>query len=417
MPKTIYRGFVLMLSIGSLSLVCGSVSSAEPSDAHARFFETNIRPLLVEHCFECHSGKSQKGGLRLDSLGGLLRGGDSDPAIVPGVPDESLLIQAVRYEGYEMPPNKQLDDAEIASLERWVKLGAPWPGTDPDQLRLEPKEGFTDGDRRWWAIQPVKTPEVPSTESEWARNPIDHFVLSAMREKGLSPAPEASAEILARRVYFDLTGLPPTVEQLDRYLNDESPQAYERLVDELLQSPAYGERYARHWLDVVRYADSDGYRADHTRANAWRYRQYVIDSLNGDKPYDEFAREQLAGDELPGEDPEHLIATGFLTHGIYEYNNRDVVGHWDIILNEATDTIGDVFLGAGMQCARCHDHKFDPILQRDYFALRSFLEAMLIDDDGVCASQKESERYAEQFSKWETATSDLRKQLDEREAK
>ncbi|MEL6107023.1 MAG: PSD1 and planctomycete cytochrome C domain-containing protein [Planctomycetota bacterium] len=411
MLKTSSFRFVLLLWIGSQMSLCGNPATAETSDEHARFFESKVRPLLVEHCFECHSGKRQKGGLSLDSLAGMLRGGDSEPAIVLGDPEDSLLIHAVRYDGYEMPPGKRLAAEQVRVLETWVKLGAPWPGTDPTRLREDATRGFSDQDRSWWAIQPVVLPEVPDSESIWVRNPVDQFVLSTMREKGLEPAPEASREVLARRVFFDLTGLPPTIQQLDQFLNDPSPDAYEKLVDRLLESSAYGERFARHWLDVVRYADSDGYRADHTRENAWRYRQYVIDSFNADKPYDVFVREQLAADEMFPDEPQRWIATGFLTHGIYEYNNRDVVGHWDIILNEATDTIGDVFLGAGMQCARCHDHKFDPILQRDYFALRSFIEAMLIDDDGVCASEQTRADHAKKQRQWEEATAEIREQL------
>ena len=417
MPKTTLRSFVLWLLISSLTSLCGQLNAEAPTADQMRFFESKVRPLLVEHCFECHSGRSQKGGLRLDSLAGMLRGGESDPAIVPGKPEDSLLMEAVQYEGLEMPPGEPLSQREIETFEVWIKMGAPWPGTDPGKLRVDSSPGFSEQDRAWWAIRPVRRPEVPSTNSKWPRNAIDHFILAAMRQQGLRPAPEASAETLARRVYFDLTGLPPTTEQLDEFLHDETPQAYENLIDRLLQSPAYGERYARHWLDVVRYADSDGYRADHTRSNAWRYRQYVIDSLNDDKPYDVFVQEQLAGDELFPNDPDSLIGTGFLTHGIYEYNNRDVVGHWDIILNEATDTVGDVFLGAGMQCARCHDHKFDPILQRDYFALRSFLEAMLIDDDGVCAAPESQSEFAAKQEEWEQATASIRLQLSELESK
>jgi hypothetical protein len=390
-----------------------------PADAnipkeHYVFFENEVRPLLDRHCYECHRGDATKGGLQLDSLAAMLAGGESGPAIEIGDPDHSLLIEAVRYESYEMPPSGKLPDKDIDVFEKWIQIGAPWPGsTATNSIRKVEKEHFSEEDRMWWAFRPVADPPVPHVPgSHWARNEIDRFIEAKLHDEGLVPAPEANRETLIRRLSFDVTGLPPTPEQIDAFLNDTSPDAYERLVDQMLDSHHYGERYARHWLDLVRYADSDGYRIDHYRPHAWRYRDYVIKSLNDDKPYDRFVQEQIAGDQLFPGDPEALTATGYLTHGIYEYNSRDVPGQWDIIINEITDTTGDVFLGMGMQCAKCHDHKFDPILQKDYFKLRAFFEPLTIDNEAIAATPEEIEKHALDSAKWESASASIREQLE-----
>ena len=264
-------------------------------------------------------------------------------------------------------------------LTTWVKIGAPWPESYAKLVQLRTK--ITDEDRAFWAFQPVGEINVPSIESAWCRNPIDRFVLRRLQKEGLAPAAPADRIALIRRVYFDLIGLPPNPQEVEQFLNDKSPNAYERLVDELLKSPQYGERWARHWLDLVRYAESDGYKQDAYRPDAWRYRDYVVRSFNNDKPYDKFVMEQLAGDEIAPGDPEAIVATGYLRHWIYEYNQRDVRTQWDGILNDVTDVTGDVFLGMGMGCARCHDHKFDPILQKDYYRLRAFFAPMLPRED------------------------------------
>ncbi|MBL8810727.1 MAG: DUF1549 domain-containing protein [Planctomycetaceae bacterium] len=392
----------------------------QPSAEDVKFFELHIRPLLAEHCYSCHSDEKQKGQLRVDSPASLLTGGESGPAIVEGKPEESLLIQAVRYESFEMPPNGKLPEESIRLLEEWVRRGAPWPGGEHVPAVAKEKKGFTDDDRAWWALQPVadvKSPEVDDASKAWVKNEIDQFIAAAMVKEGLSPAPEADRLTLIRRLSFDLIGLPPTPEQISEFLNDSSPDAWEKLVDRMLASPQYGERWARHWLDVVRYADSDGYRIDHYRPDSWRYRDYVIRSLNQDKPYDRFVQEQLAGDELFPGNPDALIATGYLRHWIYEYNNRDAKGQWDIILNEVTDTTGDVFLGVGMQCARCHDHKFDPILQKDYYRLRAFFEAIRPMDKTVIAPTAEQQAWRDQMTKWEEATADVRARIAEIESR
>jgi len=382
-----------------------------------QFFEAKVRPLLVTHCFECHDDAKQKGQLRLDSLAAALSGGESGAALIPQKPQESLLLQAVRYESFEMPPSGKLPDNDIAILEEWIQRGAPWPGSDGKPLPARAADkGFTDEDRAWWALQPLREETPPAIENDtWSRNEIDRFILQKLNAGQQTPASEADRVTLIRRLSFDLAGLPPTPAEVQQFVNDTDPLAYEKLVDRLLESPRYGERWARHWLDVVRYADSDGYRIDHYRPDSWRYRDYVIRSLNNDKPYDRFVQEQLAGDELFPDNPDALIATGFLRHWIYEYNNRDVRSQWDLILNEVTDTTSDVFLGVGLQCAKCHDHKYDPLLQKDYYRLRAFFEAIKPDDKRVVTSTAEQQNYEQQLKAWETATADIRAQITELE--
>ncbi|WP_406697609.1 DUF1549 domain-containing protein [Singulisphaera sp. Ch08] len=366
--------------------------------------------------------KKRSGGLRLDSLAAVLAGGDSGPAVVPGQPEASLMIEAVHYESLEMPPSGRLSKREIAVLMSWVKAGAFWPETsagrsaDSAGKDTEQKPGrgaeFSGEDRAWWAFQPVRDSEARvDPGDQWSRNPIDRFVWQGLRNAGLTPAPEADKATLIRRATFDVIGLPPTAAEINAFLSDHSPDAYERVIDRLLASRHYGERWARHWLDLVRYADSDGYRLDHYRPNVWLYRDYVIRSMNADKPYDRFVREQLAGDELYPDDPDALIATGYLRHGIYESNNPDVRGQWALILNDITDTTGDVMLGMGIQCARCHDHKFDPILQKDYYRLQSFFAAILPREDLPAATPVEIDQYRGELAAWEAKTAELRAQI------
>ena len=400
---------------GAASAGNDSVGNPETQDdvssEDSKFFESKVRPLLIQHCSKCHGEAAQKGGLRLDSAVSMLAGGESGPAVIPGDTSESLLLKAVRYEGYEMPPSGRLAEADIQVLTEWVQRGAKWPGHDRPSGPVV-RQGFSTEDRQWWAIQPVADVTPPAVaDAAWCRNEVDNFIRAEMQSSGLVPAAEADRRTLIRRITFDLTGLPPSSQEIDNFLRDTRPDAWEHLVDRLLGSERYGERWARHWLDVVRYADSDGYRIDHYRPDAWRYRDYVIQSLNQDKPYDQFVQEQLAGDELFPENPDALIATGFLRHWIYEYNNRDARGQWDLILNEVTDTTGDVFLGLGMQCARCHDHKFDPILQKDYYRLRAFFESILPADTTIVSSTAEQQAFDEKMRVWNGATEDIRSRI------
>jgi mono/diheme cytochrome c family protein len=365
----------------ALALMTGSTHSAIAASAgEADFFRQNVEPIFRENCYKCHSHSAEKikGGLLLDSRNAAFEGGDSGPVIVAGNPDQSLLIEAVRYgnEDLQMPPKgKRLSDGDVATLTKWVQDGATWPADSPGVAQRRRKGVITDEDRQWWAFQPLRT-LTPPPAAGWGTNAIDRFIHARLKSEGLQPAPRAEKTALLRRVYFDLVGLPPAPADIDAFVGDTSADAYAKVVDRLLASPRHGERWATLWLDLVRYAEGDGYKADDYRPNAWRFRDYVISSFNSDKPYDRFVQEQLAGDELWPDNPEARIATGYLAHWIYEYNQRDTIGQRQTILNDITDTTADAFLGVGLQCARCHDHKFDPFLQKDYFRLQAFFSGI-----------------------------------------
>ena len=407
---------VLVLSFGAVLRL-----AATPAD-DADFFDKKIQPILSENCYKCHSHTADKikGGLVLDSLSGALKGGDTAPAIVPGNPGESLLIKAISYTDpdLQMPPkNKKLSPEQVATLTEWIKKGAAWP-RQQGAMSTRPRGKITDADRQWWSFQPVRESKVPQVNDDgWSRNSIDKFIFARLQAEGLKPSPEAGREALIRRMSFDLTGLPPTPVEIEEFLVDQSPNACERLIDRLLQSPRYGERWARHWLDLVRYAESDGYKSDEYRPNVWRYRDYLIRSFNEDKPYDLFVKEQLAGDELFPDNPEAIVATTFLRLGIYEYNNRDVRGQWATILNDLTDVAGDLFIGTGVQCARCHDHKFDPILQKDYYRLQAFFASILPREDMVAATPSQRADYEARLAKWKESTGDVLEQIEAIEKK
>jgi mono/diheme cytochrome c family protein len=399
----------------SLALA-GRAAAGEPAAAtiapeQAKFFEEHVRPVLASNCFKCHGAEKQNGHLRLDSLGAMLTGGESGPAIVPGKPDESLVIDAINHGSFEMPPETKLKDDEIASLTQWIKLGALWPG-ETGVAPIAKRARITDEDRAFWSFQPVARPALPAISNDyWSRGPLDRFILARLNEAGIEPASESPPEQLIRRLYFDLTGLPPSPAEIDAYLNDTAADKYERLVDRLLAGPRYGERSARAWLDLVRYAESDGYKQDSYRPHAWRYRDYVVDAFNADKPYDQFVREQLAGDELAPHDPAAVTATGYLRAGIYEYNAKDARTQWNFILNDVTDVTADVFLGLGVSCARCHDHKFDPILQADYFRLRAFFAPLLPRDDVPLATPHQRAEYEGKLAGWLEETVGIRTEL------
>ena len=397
--------------VGVLAAVCARADEV-PQDRAFRFFESQVRPLIAAKCQKCHGPRQQKGGLRLDSRAALLKGGKTGPVIVPGKVEESLLIEAVNYESLEMPPDGPLSSREIAILADWVKQGAPWP--EPAAPRSAEVEGrITSEDRAYWAFQPpVNPPVLGVAESGWSRNPIDRFIMAKLDAEGLRPAPEAGRRALIRRASYDLTGLPPEAAEVEAFLADRSPTAYEAMIERLLASPGYGVRWGRHWLDLARYAESDGHGADRYRPEAWRYRDYVVRSFNNDKPYDRFILEQLAGDEVAPGDFEALTATGFLRHWIYENNQREIREVREIILNDVTDVTGEVFLGLGFGCARCHDHKFDPILQEDYYRLQAFFAPLLPRDDIITAGAGEQERFRAALARWEDATAEIRHQIE-----
>ncbi|MCS7167354.1 MAG: DUF1549 domain-containing protein [Gemmatales bacterium] len=349
-----------------------SLSNRTTKQAGLEFFEKKIRPVLVTECYQCHSAQAEKlrGKLRLDSREAMLRGGASGaPAVVPGKVEESLLIAALRHDGLEMPPKKKLPAQVIADFEEWIRLGAPMPADKPNYASNPTEHG-----KHHWAFQPLRTVTVPEVrDASWPRTEIDRFLLAAMEAKGVRPIEDADRYTLLRRVYYDLIGLPPSPEEIAAFVADTSPHAWEKVVDRLLASPHFGERWGRHWLDVARYADSNGKDEDFTFYHAWRYRDYVIGSFNCDKPYDQFVREQIAGDLLPAPTQEQrdemLIATGFLTIGPKVLAERDKVKLKMDVVDEQLDTIGKAFLGLSIGCARCHDHKFDPITAREYYAL------------------------------------------------
>ncbi|MBL9199005.1 MAG: DUF1553 domain-containing protein [Opitutaceae bacterium] len=364
-------------------------AAATPPAADLDFFEKKIRPLLIERCYECHSaGKKIKAGLRLDHRAGWLEGGDSGPALVPGNAEKSALIKAVRYTKLEfeaMPPKTQLPREEIALLEEWVKRGAPAPDEPaPAAVAAEgaKKSGMTVAEgKTFWSFVPPANPPVPKVAGNWPRSDIDHFIAAEWGSKGLRPAADADRAALLRRATYDLTGLPPEPAAIEAFVRDVRPtaEAFAAVVDGLLASPHFGERWGRRWLDVARFAESSGGGRTLMFKDAWRYRDYVVDAVNRDLPFDQFIREQIAGDLLPAanttERRRQITATGFLTLGPtnYEEQNKDQL-RMDIV-DEQLDTMGKAFLGLTLGCARCHDHKFDPIPTRDYYSLAGILRS------------------------------------------
>jgi hypothetical protein len=379
-------------ALPKLALILAWLPAALRADGEdsIAFFESKIRPLLIEHCLECHSTDTkQKGGLLLDSRAGWETGGDNGPAVVPGDPAQSLLIKAVAWADtdLQMPPKRKLAEAEIAALTEWIKRGAPDPREAEARVGLVPLSKA----KSWWAFQPLHKPMVPDGAG---KEPIDALIGQKLAAAGLPPAPPADRRTLLRRLTFDLTGLPPTPEEVAAFLADTSPEAYTKAVNRLLASPAYGQRWARHWLDVVRYAD---YHSGDPKARvtscepleAWRYRDWVVDSFNHDRPFDDFIRHQIAGDLMPGPDgaalyPDGLVATGFLANGTWDRGDADKEKLVSDMVDDQIDTVGKAFLGLTLGCARCHDHKFDPVSNEDYYALAGiFYSTHFLDDIGA----------------------------------
>ncbi|MFN0021263.1 MAG: DUF1549 domain-containing protein [Pirellulaceae bacterium] len=374
------RLVLILYFISGLSTLEGNCLRAdEPPKADSpegiQFFESKVRPILVENCHKCHGDKKQGGTLRLDAKGAMLAGGETGPAIVPGKPDESLLIDAVNYKSLEMPPDRRLKPEQIATLTEWVKMGAPWPAGG--EVALQPRKTaliVTDADRLHWSFQSVKRPGIPDGTGVPSYNAVDTFVLAGLKNKGLVPSPEAQKRELIRRVYFDITGLPPSAEEIALFAADKAPDAYERLIDKLLASPRYGERWSRHWLDVVRFAQTNGLERDDEKPSAWRYRDYVIRALNSDKPYDQFLKEQLAGDEMLPLTDDGLTATAYYRLGVWDDEPDDGKQAKADELDDIVATTSTAMLGLTIGCARCHDHKFDPIAQEDYYSLTAFFQ-------------------------------------------
>ncbi len=367
----------MIRSLHAWIVICGfwaafaSQASAQPQDEVAVFFENKIRPILSRRCLECHGSKKAEGGLRLDTETGFKKGGESGAIVDVADRLKSPILQAIRYEGLEMPPKEKLPEDEIELLEAWVKHGAYWPKHAAPLVSSAGPREFSAEERGYWFYQPRKPIEVPSPAiGVKTTHPIDAFVLQRLSDQGLSLAPRADARTLARRAYLDLLGVPPTGEELQTFLNDASSDAYSKLVDRLLEDPRYGQRWGRYWLDLVRYAESDGYKQDDFRPTAYRYRDYVIRAFNEDKPYAQFVREQLAGDEIDRENPDVLDATGYLRLWIYEYNQRDVEGQWGAILNDLTDVTGEAFLVSASDARGAMTTNSIPCCKRTIIACR-----------------------------------------------
>lgn len=415
-------------------------SPEKPAPEEIDFFEKKIRPVLVKHCYECHSAEAQangelKGGLLLDSRQAAQTGGDSGPSVVPGKLDDSLLVDAIRYapDSYQMPPAGKLPDAVIADFEKWVSMGAPDPRNAPSASSAR-KEIDWEQAREHWSLQsPQRSPAPEVKAAAWLLKPIDAFVLAKMEAAGLSPARRASRETLLRRASFDLTGLPPTVEQRDRFLGDESPDAFARLVDRLLESPGYGERWARHWLDVARYSEDNTNMGPHNGPypHAWRYRDWVVQALNEDVPYDEFIVRQLATDFLPETGPDDHAALGF--QGLAPSYHKEVALAKLVLENryadeweDRVDAIGRGLLGLTLACARCHDHKYDPVTVEDYYSLASIFASCrqttrpIIPEDEIAKTQPLRDKVAElekQVAAWAKQIKELPKEVAELEKK
>ena len=388
----------LLLCLLAICGIAGSAAAARGDEPDGvELFERKVRPLLTQHCYSCHGRGRKKGGLSLESREAMLAGGESGTVVVLDKPDESLLIEAVSYEGdIQMPPGGKLAAEEIAALNAWLTLGAPWP-TAPPGATMRSSGTITDADRQFWSFQPVRDPSPPAVrDTAWPRRPLDAFVLARLEADDLQPVGEADRRTLIRRASFDLTGLPPTAEEVDSFAADERPDAYERLIERLLDSPHYGERWARHWLDLARYGEDQAHTFQARQyPSGYRYRDWIVDAFNRDLPYDRFVIEQIAGDLVDDAPsgatrPGRLAALGFFALGpVYYADNSCVMKAKVDEYDDRIDTLSRGFLGLTVACARCHDHKFDPITMRDYYALAGivassdYFEAPLVPSDVV----------------------------------
>jgi mono/diheme cytochrome c family protein len=379
---------VCLLATGwivTISLAAAPARSAESSEEGSQFFEARIRPVLAQTCGQCHGAAKQKGMLRLDNRAAVLKGGDSGPAVVPGEPDKSLLLKAIRYSDPDlrMPPRGKLAEQQVADFATWVRMGAPWPDDAVNSKAASDKTfNLKERSKHWslLSLRPIAPPAVK--DGTWPRNSIDRFILARLEAAGLRPAPSADRRTLLRRVTFDLTGLPPTPAEIEAFLTDRAPDAFARVVDRLLASPQYGERWGRHWLDLVRYAETAGHEFDYDLPNAFRYCDYIIRAFNADLPYDQLMMEHVAGDLLPSPRRhvadgfnESILGTGFWHLGEARHSPVDVRADQADRLDNQIDVFAKTFLGLTVACARCHDHKFDAISTRDYYALCGYLES------------------------------------------
>jgi cytochrome c553 len=388
----ICRSWIMSLPLW-VALACLALAadpSESPDTSGVEFFESRVRPVLVEHCSECHGADKQESSLRLDHPAGIRAGGDRGATVVPGKPEQSALIQAIRYsdENFQMPPRGKLLPRQIADLTEWVRRGAPMPKASPGDVVKSPSSGFDLAERlEHWCYQPVQQPSLPAVrDRQWPVSPVDHFILARLEEASLKPAAQADRRTLIRRLSFDLTGLPPTLDEVNAFVSDTSPQAYEKLVDRLLASPHYGERWGRHWLDLVRFAETLGHEFDFEIFHAWRYRDYVIRAFDADVPYNQFVLEHLAGDLLrdPRRHPiegfnESIIGSGFWWLGEGKHSPVDIRQEQADRIDNQIDVFGKALLAQTIACARCHDHKFDAITTADYYALAGYLKSTRYD--------------------------------------
>ena len=378
MMKRLSNKLMPLLVLLASSWLATDTASAQS----ASFYKEQVLPILEANCFECHGPKSElKGGLFLGNREGILEGGESGPSVDPDALEDSLILDAINYGSYEMPPDSKLPDEEIAILTQWVKAGALIPKDAeldrPEAHHANPATLVTPETKNYWAFRPVANSAVPKTRnSAWISNAIDNFILQKLEAASLSPASPAEKQMLIRRASYDLTGLPPSIEDIEAFVNDESDRAFEKVIDRLLDSPQYGERWGRHWLDLVRYAETNSYERDGTKPFIWRYRDYVISSFNEDKPYTQFIREQLAGDEFEPPTPDSIVATGYYRLGIWDDEPVDQKQALYDDLDDILLTTSQVFLGLTMNCARCHDHKIDPLPQKDYYSFLAFFNGV-----------------------------------------
>jgi len=426
------RSLIAVVATGLLALpVAARPPTADAAGSDTDFFEKKIRPVLVEHCYACHSADAAaknklKGGLSLDTRDAVRAGGDSGPALVAGDPAKSLVVESLRYTGdLRMPPKGKLPATVVADFERWVKAGAPDPRTSATGVKKQVGLSVDEG-KKFWSYRPVANPAAPAVKNAaWPASDVDRYVLAALEAKGLTPAADADRATLARRLYFDLHGLPPTPEETDAFVNDRDPQAFEKLVDRLLASPRFGERWGRHWLDTARYAESVTLRGLVFK-EAWRYRDYVIDAFNRDVPLDRFIREQVAGDLLAAMSPEErarlIIATTYLQLGNTNLEEQDKRQLRMDVVDEQLDVIGKGLLGQTITCARCHDHKFDPIPTADYYALAGILRNVRALKDANVSNWVEvplpaAPEVEAAVKKHETAVNDLQTRIKAAKAK
>ncbi|MCA9128716.1 MAG: PSD1 domain-containing protein, partial [Planctomycetales bacterium] len=364
---------VLLKGVGFAQEVGGK--SADGDAASIKMFEEEVIPVLVDNCLKCHSGSEPKAGLDLSRRERILEGGESGPAVDLTDVSSSILIEAINYSGFEMPPTGQMSDKDIQLLTKWVEGGMAW-STQRAEIEFEHEAGppqVNDQNKLFWSFRPVSKPPVPEvSRAEWLNNEIDAFVLHKLEERQLQPSSPAEPRELIRRAHYDLLGLPPEKELVERFAANPSLEAYEQIIDELLDSPHYGEKWGRHWLDLVRYAETNSYERDGAKPFVWRYRDYVIQSFNEDKPYDQFVTEQLAGDELDCVTPETMIATGYYRLGRWDDEPADPELAFYDDIDDIVTTTGQTLLGLTINCARCHDHKIDPIPQQDYYSMVAF---------------------------------------------